>query len=88
YVRKDIPGVGVVETWDEVTSVAGPLVTFRSTKVFAAGGAELTSSSTLRFRGREEVEQSLREAGLAVNEVRDAPDRPGREFVFSASRLA
>ncbi|MBO0684164.1 MAG: class I SAM-dependent methyltransferase [Candidatus Dormibacteraeota bacterium] len=88
YDRKVIPGVGAVERWDEVTGVAGPLVRFRSTSVFAGGGAVLTSSSTLRFRGREEVERSLRDAGLAVNEVRDAPDRPGREFVFIASRPA
>lgn len=35
----EIEGVGVVETWVEVTEVSGPLVTFRSTWVFASDGA-------------------------------------------------
>jgi hypothetical protein len=41
----------------------------------------------LRFRGREEVESSLAVHGYRVVEVRDAPDRPGQEFVFIAERL-
>jgi O-methyltransferase involved in polyketide biosynthesis len=48
----------------------------------------LTSDSTLRFRGHEEVESSLAACGYRVAEVRDAPDRPGREFVFIAEHLA
>ena len=46
----------------------------------------LTSDSTLRFRSRDELATSLIAAGLVVDEVRDAPDRPGREFVFIARR--
>jgi hypothetical protein len=46
----------------------------------------LTSDSTLRFRARDEVEATLIEQGYVVDEVRDAPDRPGRELVFFASR--
>jgi len=46
----------------------------------------LASDSTLRFREREEVEAALVEHGFVVDEVRDAPDRPGREFVFVARR--
>ena len=42
--------------------------------------------STLRFRTRAEVEASLVAAGFAVADVRDAPDRPGRELVFLARR--
>ncbi len=45
-----------------------------------------TSPSTLRFRSREEVEQSLADAWLDLVEVRDAPDRPGRELVFVARK--
>jgi hypothetical protein len=41
----------------------------------------------LRFRSREEVKSSLAAHGYRVVEVRDAPDRPGREFVFIAERL-
>jgi hypothetical protein len=49
-------------------------------------GASLTSDSTLRFRSRDELASSLAAVGLTVGEVRDAPDRPGREFVFIAQR--
>ena len=66
--------------------VAGDLVSFRQTYVFASDGAVLTSDSTLRFRSRREVETSLHDAGFAVRDVRDAADRPGRELVFVASR--
>jgi SAM-dependent methyltransferase len=84
--RPDIPGVGVVENWCDLIEVADSLVTFRWTSIFASDGAVLTSDSTLRFRSREEVERSLQAAGFVVDEVRDAPDRPGREFVFVALR--
>lgn len=86
YRRTDVPGVGTVESRHRVTEVDGPLVTFRTTYVFAADGAVLTSDSTLRFRGREEVEADLEGHGYVVEEVRDAPDRPGLEFVFVARR--
>ena len=86
YQRVDVPGVGVVESWVEVTDVRPPLVTFRGTFVFGRDGAVLTSESTLRFRDRAEVTASLANAGYAVADVRDAPDRPGRELVFVATR--
>ncbi|MFK0168569.1 class I SAM-dependent methyltransferase [Streptomyces sp. NPDC090306] len=81
-----LPGGGSVESWVHVTEVDGPLVTFRWTYVFAADGETLTSDSTLRFREREEVERDLAATGYVVESVRDAPDRPGREFVFVARR--
>jgi hypothetical protein len=56
--------------------------------VFDGDGAVLTSDSTLRFRTRAELADSLAAAGFAVDEVRDAPDRPGREFVFIARKAA
>ncbi|WP_228994807.1 bifunctional 2-polyprenyl-6-hydroxyphenol methylase/3-demethylubiquinol 3-O-methyltransferase UbiG [Streptomyces sp. DH8] len=82
----EIPGVGAVESWVEVTGTSGPLVSFRWTYVFAADGEVLTSDSTLRFREREEVEVELIACGFTVEDVRDAPDRPGREFVLVARR--
>jgi len=82
----DVPGVGAVESWVEVTDVSLPLVTFRWTYVFAVDGQVLTSESTLRFREREEVEADLVAQGYVVDDVREAPDRPGREFVFLARR--
>lgn len=79
-----LPGAGEVTTWTEVTAVEWPLVRFRSTWTFAGDGAVLTSTSTLRFRSEREVRSQLRQAGLEVAEVRDAPDRPGRELVVLA----
>jgi SAM-dependent methyltransferase len=84
YDDSEVDGVGRVETWVDVTEVVGDLVTFRASYVFASDGAVLTSDSTLRFRSREEVERSLEAAGFEVLEVRDAPDRPGREWVVIA----
>lgn len=86
YRRAEIPAVGTVESWHEVTGISGQLVSFRSTLVFGADGAVLTSDSTLRFRERDEVAGSLLAAGFTVAEVRDAPDRPGLELVFVARR--
>jgi hypothetical protein len=86
YEECDVPGVGTVASSHDLLDVAEPLVTFRSSVVFAADGTTLTSDSTLRFRSREEVERSLAGAGFGIEDVREAPDRPGREFVFVAAR--
>jgi SAM-dependent methyltransferase len=86
YRLTEIQGVGAVESWIQLTEVHWPLVTFRCTWVFQSDGPVLTSDSTLRFRERDEVEAALLAHGYAVDEVRGAPDRPGREFVFCARR--
>jgi SAM-dependent methyltransferase len=83
----DVPGVGVVETWMEILEVAPPLVSFRWTNRFESDGAVIESDSTLRWRDRAEIEKSLQAAGFRVDEVRDAPDRPGRELVFLATSV-
>ncbi|MFC6082505.1 class I SAM-dependent methyltransferase [Sphaerisporangium aureirubrum] len=88
YQVASVPAAGEVENWFEVLDVALPLVTFRGTWVFRADGEVLTSDSTLRFRERDEVESGLAGRGYVVREVREAPDRPGREFVFFAARPA
>jgi SAM-dependent methyltransferase len=85
-ITSEVPGVGAVERWVEVTEVALPLVSFRWTYVFASDGQVLTSDSTLRFSSRSEVRESLAASGYAVDGVREAPDRPAREFVFVARR--
>ncbi len=84
YRVLDIPEVGRVQEWNEVAEVDLPLVTFIGTCVFESDGAVLTSTSTLAFRERDVVEADLRAHGYAIDDVRDAPDRPGREFVFVA----
>lgn len=81
-----IPEVGTVESWVELVEVSPPLVTFRWNYVFATDGRHLTSESTLRFRERAEVEADLAAHGYRLHEVRDAPDRPGKELVFVARR--
>jgi hypothetical protein len=63
-----------------------PLVSFRHTYRFLAGGAVVISESTLRFRSQDEVEASLVAQGYRALDLREAPDRPGREFVFIAER--
>lgn len=68
-----------------VTEAALPLVTFlSSTRV---DGELVPSSSTLRFRELSEIEADLAAHGLRVEEVRDAPDRPGKELVVLARRI-
>ncbi|MFC4505547.1 MULTISPECIES: class I SAM-dependent methyltransferase [Streptomyces] len=86
YRVTDLPGVGAVEYWVQLTEVSEPLVSFRQTYVFSADTRVLTSDSTLRFRERREVEAELTAQGYTVEAVRDAPDRPGRELVFVARR--
>ena len=82
----DVTGTGPVEQRREVTGVSPPLVSFRYTYTFLADGAVVTSDSTLRFRSRDELESNLAVHGYRVLDVREAPDRPGREFVFIAQR--
>ncbi|WP_448317451.1 class I SAM-dependent methyltransferase [Streptomyces sp. CO7] len=82
----EIEGVGTVESWVDLVDVSPPLVAFRWTYVFASDGAVLTSDSTLRFRECDEVERDLADHGFVLEDVRDAPDRPGRELVFVARR--
>lgn len=86
YLRTVIPGIGGVQRWFEVTGVSDDLVRFRGTYIFESDGLRLTPESVLRFRTRDEVSASLAAAGYLLEEVRQAPDRPGREMVFIARR--
>lgn len=81
----DVPHVGPVRSWVEVTEVSGQLVSFRWNWRFP-DGLSLTSESTLRFRESQEIAASLEASGFELREVRDAPDRPGAEHVFIARR--
>jgi SAM-dependent methyltransferase len=76
---------GGVREQFELLGVNMPFVSFRHTYRFP-DGSRIASESKLRFRSRAEVEHSLVRCGFAVVDVRDAPDRPGREFVFVAKR--
>jgi len=81
-----VPGVGRVTKTFELLEVAEPLITFRNTFTFE--DERLVSTSTLRFRELDELEISLSAAGFHLEEVRQAPDRPGLEFVVIARRGA
>lgn len=86
YQTIEAPGIGAVETWLELLHVQLPLVSFRHIFAFRKDGRVMTSESTLRFRTQAEIAASLSSAHLAQESVRDAPDRPGLEFVFLAHR--
>jgi SAM-dependent methyltransferase len=87
FTRREIDGAGVVQSWHELTEASGALVSFRSFVVFEADDTVLMSDSTLRFRDRDDIARSLAADGYHLDEVRDAPDRPGLEFVFIARRV-
>jgi hypothetical protein len=86
YQTIDAPGIGTVESWVELTNVQLPLVSFRYTFMFRKDGNVITSESTLRFRTQSEIAETLSHAQLTVESVRNAPDRPGLEFVFISHR--
>jgi SAM-dependent methyltransferase len=81
-----VDGVEAIDTWIELRSVSPPLVSFRHVYEFASDGTALTSDSTLRFRGQDEIVAALDQVGFRTLDVRDAPDRPGLEWVFIARR--
>lgn len=83
--RLTAPDGGGVERWCEVLDVTEPLVTFRWTYRFD-DGTDASTTSTLRFRTRDELDRSIDEAGFDAAEVRGAPDRPGKEWIFIARR--
>ncbi|GAA4158623.1 class I SAM-dependent methyltransferase [Gryllotalpicola daejeonensis] len=82
-VEADIDDIGHVESWQEVLDVTGHDVTFRTSNAFD-DGTVIEVDTTLRFRTEQELRVSLAAAGFETLEVREAPDRPGREFVFIA----
>ncbi len=86
WQQLDVPDVGLVETWTDLVDVSLPLVSFRDSFHFHTDDSVLVSGSTLRFRDLEELDASLSATGWQLDEVRDAPDRPGREYVCIASR--
>ena len=83
-----LPNIGPVEYWNEVTDISFPFVSFNWTFSFADDGALLTSNSTLRFRGKDEIKKSLVASGFELKHIRNAPDRPGQEWVFVATAVS
>jgi hypothetical protein len=84
YRCLQLPGAGPLETWTALTDVSLPLVSFSQYFVFGSDGETIVSDSSLRFRSRVEVTDSLLDTGFRIEDVRDAPERPGLELVFIA----
>lgn len=84
-VVREVPGIGTVQEHRVSFSVDLPYVSFGGAYHFPDGEI-VNSQSTLRFRTREEVQASLDECGFDVVDVRQAPDRMGKEYVFIARR--
>lgn len=82
-----IGGVGLVDGWVELIKVASPLVSFRWTYVFHKDNTTVTSDSTIRFRTVEELKRDLTKHGFVIEDIREAPDRPGKEHVVIARSL-
>lgn len=85
--HKNIEGIGFVEGFCEVQEVKDEVVKFIWTYSFKDKNEVLKSESVLRFRSKEQIVKSLEENGFSVKDIRDAPDRPGKEFVFIAQRI-
>jgi hypothetical protein len=86
YRRAVIPGVGPVQTWVDLTKVAGNLVSFRTTFVFDGDGAVLTSDSTLRFRGRGELVDSMTRPAWPSRRSGTPPTGPGSSSCSSPGK--
>lgn len=81
-----VPGVGRVIVRPVRVEVDLPLVTFEDAYLFQ-DGSTMTSVSTLRFRSEQELRASVAAAAFTVEEIRQAPDRPGKEFVLIARAI-
>ncbi|HEY0249447.1 MAG TPA: class I SAM-dependent methyltransferase [Gryllotalpicola sp.] len=82
-VEAELDELGHVEAWHEVLEADGDRVGYRTTTVFEDGTA-FAVEETLRWRSEQELRVSLAAAGFEIVAVRDAPDRPGQEYVFIA----
>ena len=84
YRIVDVPNVGKVETWIDLLDVALPYVSFTWTWIFQEDSVTLTSVSKIRFRSRTEIEYDLMMSGYKIINIREAPDRVGKELIFIA----
>lgn len=82
-IALDIVGIGPVHHRRELLSIELPLVSFQHVYSFP-DGTRVASDSTLRFRSDDENREWLARAGFEIVDVRDAPDRPGRENIYVA----
>jgi ubiquinone/menaquinone biosynthesis C-methylase UbiE len=83
----DCGEIGAVTGWTQLDKVDGEYISFTHSYEFHKTGAVYKSHSTLRFRDKETIEDSLNVAGYDVVDIREAPDRPDLEYVFIARGL-
>lgn len=79
-----VAGIGLVDGWVELMELNFPFVSFRWTYFFHEDNVTLTSNSTLGFRTISELRHDLTSHGFQVEDIREAPDRPGQEHVVIA----
>lgn len=89
-----LPGGETVEIWTEVTHVDERTlaVSFTHHYRFAAGGDELESTATLRFRSEHDIRRALADAGFEVEHVhggwgREPVGHADGELLVIAQRL-
>ncbi len=82
-----IKGIGLVDGWVELIELNFPFVSFRWTYFFHEDNVTLTSNSTLAFRTISELRHDLISHGFQVEDIREAPDRPGQEHVVIAQKI-
>lgn len=86
-VTTDVPGLGPLTEWMEVTDVREDplLVSFTAHNEFP-DGQDVVSTSTLRFRSAEELQSSLAAAGFEEITIGELPYAPGRGWLVRARR--
>lgn len=83
----DVPGLGPLTEWYEVDEVREDplLVSFTAHNEFP-DGQDVVSTSTLRFRSREELLLSLERTGFTYVHIGELPYAPGRGWLVRARR--
>lgn len=82
----DVPSIGKVDGWVDITNLDLPFVSFKWTYFFHKDSQTLESDSTLIFRSLEEIKDDLNSKGFKLKEIKDAPDRKGTEFIIIAQK--
>lgn len=85
------PNEGKIEYRAKLLEVDGEKVTSEGHYLFTRTGEELTSANTLIFRTREEIENSLKEAGYSIEKIYGSWDgsianQESPEFIFVAKK--
>lgn len=85
------PKEGEIEYRGKLIEVDGQKVTSEGHYLFTRNSEELTSKNTLIFRSREEIEQSLKDAGFSIKKVYGNWDwseanSDSPEFIFIAKK--